>query len=69
MGRFYGDHPGTRQARGMRGAKPPSHLELLAAMERELQRRINAFGPSHPYTEMERQAIFHEKRREHQSGD
>jgi len=57
MRRFWGNHSGTRQARGFRRVKPASHAERLASMQRELERRIEAFGDDSQPVKLQREAI------------
>ena len=61
MGRFWGNHPGTRQVRGWRKVKTATHEERLAGMEIELQRRIRLFGEGDSLVEIQREAIAREK--------
>lgn len=60
MGRFYGDHPGTRQVRGCRKVKPASQEERLESMRRELANRERIYGPDHWLTRMQRDRIAKE---------
>lgn len=57
MTRYFGNHPSTRQTRGRRQVRPATKEERLASMRRELERRERVYGPTHPLTEMQRQAI------------
>jgi len=61
MKRFYGNHPGTRQARGFRKVDPATKEERLASMERELATRIKVCGDTHWLTNMQRQVIARER--------
>lgn len=61
MSRFYGNHPGTRQTRGFRNVKPATHEDQLASMQRELERRIEAFGEDDPFVQVQRNAIAKEE--------
>jgi hypothetical protein len=47
MRRFWGNHPGTQQARGGRHVKPSTLQERLAAMERGLANMREIFGDRH----------------------
>ena len=60
MGRFYGDHPGTRQVRGRRKVKPATKEERLESMRRELATRERHFGPEHWLVKMQRDRIAKE---------
>lgn len=61
MSRFHGSHPGTRQDRGHRRAKPATREERLASMRRNLEWRERVYGTQHPLTEMQRETIRREK--------
>ena len=61
MKRFYGNHPGTRQARGFRKVDPATKEERLASMERELSNREKTYGPDHWLTNMQRHVIAKER--------
>jgi len=60
MGRFWGNHPGTRQVRGRRKVKPASQEERLESMERELATRERIYGVDHWMTQMQRDIIAKE---------
>jgi len=60
MGRFWGNHPGTRQVRGRRKVKPASREERLESMRRELASREQVWGPDHWLTQMQRDRIAKE---------
>ncbi len=60
-GRFYGNHPGTRQARGRRKVTPSTREERLESMSRELNNRIQIYGRDHWMTRMQRETIAEEK--------
>lgn len=47
MSRFWGNHPGTQQARGSRRVSPSTPQERLAAMERGLANMKEIFGDRH----------------------
>lgn len=47
MTRFWGNHPGTQQARGSRHVKPSTPTERLAAMEQELASRRETYPDTH----------------------
>jgi hypothetical protein len=65
MRRFWGNHPGVRQARGFRKVKPATLEERLASMERELERRIKSCGNrDYWYVQMQREAIVRELERQ-----
>jgi len=57
MRRFWGNHSGTRQVRGFRKVKPASREQRLASMQRELERRIEAFGDDSELVKLQREAI------------
>jgi len=61
MARFWGDHPGTRQARGRRDVKLATKEERLESMRRELVNREKSLGMGHWMTEMQRQVIAQEE--------
>jgi len=60
MGRFWGNHPGTRQVRGHRKVKAASPEERLASMERELATRERVYGTDHWMTVMQREVMDQE---------
>jgi len=60
MGRFWGNHPGTRQVRASRKVKPASQGERLESMRRELATRERVYGPDHFMTQMQRDIIARE---------
>jgi len=70
MGRFYGNHPGTRQNRPLRRLKPATKEERLESMNRELARREQS-QPNNPefiqihndYIQAQRDAIAREEAR------
>jgi len=65
MRRFWGNHPGTRQVRGLRKVKPATPEERLASMERELERRLKSCGNrDYWYVQMQREAIARELERQ-----
>jgi len=66
MSQFWGNHPGTRQARGFRRVKPATPEERLASMERELERRIKVCGSNRDYwyVQMQREVIGRELERQ-----
>lgn len=63
MTRFYGNHPGTVQARPFRNCRPATRQERLASMYRELARRVEIYGPDDPFVQAQRETIEREEAR------
>lgn len=57
MGRFWGNHPGTRQNRGVGRVRQATPQERLASMQRELAYRVQAYGANHWLTKLSKEAI------------